>query len=561
MNQRPWLLHYDSGVPPTLEPYPRRTLLDVVAEAAEQRPNHTALLFKGSRLSYRKLERLSDAFAAALAGLGLKKGERVAVMLPNSPQMVVGQLGAWKAGAIVTPINPLYSEAELEGLVRKCGAEIALVLTPYYAKVKAVQPRTNLRLVIATNIKEYLPAHLRFLFTVGKEKKEGHRIEIQAGDLWMSDLLHKYRSSRRPNVAVQPDDYALLLFTGGTTGSPKAAIGSHHGLLISGLQFQAWFRGIMIPWTDRVLLSLPLFHIYAQGAVLSTALVGHHPVVLVPNPRDLDATLATIHKERPAFLPGVPTLFNALLNHPQVKAHKAVFTSVKVCISAAAPLMLETKQQFERLTGGHIIEGYALTESMAAAVATPPRGMYKPGSAGLPLPDVDLRIMDAALGQRELGAGEIGEIAIHAPQIMRGYWNERGETAQAIRDEWLFTGDLGYLDGDGYLFIVDRKKDLIKCGGFQVWPREIEEVIATHPAVAEVGVAGVPDTYSGEAVKAWVVVRAGEQVTDQELRDYCRARLAHYKVPKHVEFRNNLPKSMIGKILRRELVAGEKVSA
>ncbi|MFN8498489.1 MAG: long-chain fatty acid--CoA ligase [Anaerolineae bacterium] len=560
MDQKPWLTHYDDGVPPTLRPYPQRTLVDVIADTARQRPNHTALLFKGARMSYRQLERLSDAFASALVAFGVQKGDRVALLLPNTPQLIIAQVGAWKAGAIVAPINPLYSEPELADLLQTCGAEVVLTLTPYYAKVKAVQPRTRVRQVIATNIKEYLPPHLRILFTLAREKKEGHRITLRRGDLWLGDMLHKYRRHPRPRVVVQPDDAAILLFTGGTTGTPKAAVGSHQALLMSGMQFQAWFPGIMEHWKDRLFLSLPLFHVYAQAAVLPTALVGHHPIILVPNPRDLDDTLATIHKARPAFVPGVPTLFNALLNHPDVKAHKVDLTSVKLCISAAAPLMLETKQQFERLTGGHIIEGYALTESMCAAVATPPRGVYKRGAVGVPLPDVEVRIVDATLGQREMATGEIGEIVMRAPQIMRGYWQDPAETAQAIRDGWLFTGDLGYVDADGYLFIVDRKKDLIKCGGFQVWPREVEEVLATHPAVAEVGVAGVGDAHSGEAVKAWVVLREGERVTVEELRDYCRARLAHYKAPKYIEFKEALPKSMIGKILRRELVAADQLS-
>ncbi|MFN8482613.1 MAG: long-chain fatty acid--CoA ligase [Anaerolineae bacterium] len=561
MDQKPWLIHYQDGVPPTLRPYPQRTLLDVVADTAKQRPDHTAVIFKGARLSYRKLERLSDALAAALADFGVKKGDRVALLLPNCPQLLIGQLGIWKAGGIASPMNPLYSEPELEELFRESGAEVALVLTPFYTRARTIQSRTSLRLLIATNIKEYLPTPMRFLFTLAKEKKEGHRITLQPGDVWLGDALRKYQGRPRPNIAVKPDDPAILLFTGGTTGTPKAAVGVHQGLLMSGMQFQAWFLGIMQPWKDRIFLSLPLFHVYAQAAVLPTALVGHHPLVLAPNPRDLNDTLDAIHKARPAFVPGVPTLFNALLNHPSVKAHKVDLTSVKLCISAAAPLMLETKQQFERLTGGHIIEGYALTESMCAAVATPPRGTYKLGSVGLPLPDVEVRIVDATTGERELEAGEMGEIVMRAPQVMRGYWNDPAETAQAIRNGWLFTGDLGYLDTDSYLFIVDRKKDLIKCGGFQVWPREVEEVLATHPAVAEVGVAGVSDVYSGEVVKAWVVLREGMSATGDELRDYCRARLSHYKAPKYVEFREALPKSMIGKILRRELVASEDVPA
>jgi long-chain acyl-CoA synthetase len=323
------------------------------------------------------------------------------------------------------------------------------------------------------------------------------------------------------------------------------------------MQFKAWFGQTLVDWEDSIMANMPLFHTYGQCGVMATALMGHHPLVLVPNPRDLDDMVATIRKTRPAFLPGVPTLFIALLNHPDVQAGKVDFKSIKLCISGAAPLMAETKQRFEALTGGRIVEGYALTESTMAGVVTPVHGAYKVGAVGLPLPDVEVRIADPETGQGSLPHGEVGEILMRAPQLMQGYWQRPEETANTIRDGWLYTGDLGYLDEDGYVHIVDRKKDVIKPSGFQVWPREVEEVIAAHSAVAEVGVAGVPDEYQGEAVKAWVVVQEGQQVTTDELRAYCREHLAAYKVPKHVEFRNALPKSMVGKVLRRELVAEE----
>jgi long-chain acyl-CoA synthetase len=305
-----------------------------------------------------------------------------------------------------------------------------------------------------------------------------------------------------------------------------------------------------------------MFHAYGNLAILSAALVGRHPLVLVPNPRDLDDLVDTIHEVRPALLPGVPTLYIALLNHPKVRAGKVDFKSIKLCFSGASALLVETKNRFEALTGGRIVEGYALTESMVAAVITPVHGTYKPGSVGVPLPDVEIRIVDADNGHGILPPGEVGEIVMRAPQVMQGYWQRPEETANAIREgplsgsgeRWLYTGDLGYVDEDGYLFIVDRKKDLIKPSGFQVWPREVEEVIATHPAVAEVGVAGIPHKLRGEVVKAWVVVRAGQQVTAAQIRAYCRKKLVAYKVPRYVEFRDSLPKSHLGKLLRRELV-------
>jgi long-chain acyl-CoA synthetase len=558
MESKRWLQHYDDGVPHSLLPYPQKTLLDVVSETARERPDQPALLFKGAMMPYGELERLSDHFASALVQLGVKKGDRVALLLPNTSQLVLGMLGAWKAGGVAVPMNPLYTERELEFALQECSAETVLVMTRFYGKIKSVQLQTQVRNVIATNIKEYLPPALRFLFTLLKERKEGDRVTIQAGDLSLPDLLKKHAADSRPSIRVKPDDPAIMLFSGGTTGIPKAAIGSHQALLISGIQFRAWFVGMLEDWKDVIMCNMPLFHVYGLAAVLTTGIVAHAPLAMVPNPRDLDDMLATIAKVKPAFLPGVPTLFNALLNHPKVKSGKANLSCLKLSISGAAPLLKEIKQRYEKTTGGRIIEGFGMTETMMGAIATPVRGLYKPGAVGIPLPDIELRVMDADTGQEELAAGQVGEFIIRAPQLMKGYWEKPTETANTIRDGWLYTGDLGYMDEDGYMFIVDRKKDVIKPSGFQVWPREVEEVLATHPAVAEVGVAGVPDAYQGEAVKAWVVLRSGQTVSCDELREYCRQNLIAYKVPKYIQFRDSLPKSTVGKILRRELVAAEK---
>jgi long-chain acyl-CoA synthetase len=547
-----WLKHYDRGVPHTLQPYPERTLVDVVGDAAQQRPDHTALFFQGARLSCGEVERLSNALAAALVALGVQKGDRVALVLPNCPQWVIGQLAAWKAGAVVVPMSFLLAEPEMRRTLLDCEARVALVLTPFYAKVKAAQPGTPLRTVIATNIKEYLPLPLRFLFTAFREKKEGHRISLQARDRWLGDLLKQHASAARPGVALDPDDTALFIYSGGTSGIPKAAVGTHRALLMTAMQFRAWFAVLVDDWEDVVIGNMPMFHAY--GALcLAAAQVGHNPVALIPDPRDLDHQLDTIRKLRAAILPGVPTLFIGLLKHPKITSGQADFSSLKLCFSGAAPLMRETKDRFEELTGARIIECYSLTEAMVAAVGTPVLGMYKPGSVGIPFPDVEVRITDADHGLGTLPAGEVGEILMRAPNLMQGYWKRPEESADIIRDGWLYTGDLGYQDEDGYLFIVDRKKDLIKPGGKQVWPREVEEAIATHPAVAEVGVAGVHHDRLGETVKAWVVLRAGQEVTAGELRAYCKQRLAGYKVPKQIEFCASLPKSGVGKVLRREL--------
>ena len=554
MSAKPWLDHYDKDVPKTLKPYPEITLIETLRETVQIKPEFPVLLFKGEPMCAMDLEELSNSMAAALIAKGVKKGDRIALLLPNSPQSFIGMFGIWKAGGIAVPINPLYTENELEFALQECGATVVIVLSSFYNKLKAIQAHTKVGLVIATNIKEYLPPLLRLLFTLLKEKKEGYRITLQAGDVWLGELLDQYVSSPKPSVEVKPGDPAIFLFSGGTTGTPKCAIGSHQALVISGMQISTWFRANTTEWQASIMQNMPLFHVYGLAGVMPTGLVGHNTLVLIPNPRDMKDLLETIHKVKPNFLPGVPTLFVALINHPDVQSGKVSLKSIKNCISGAAPLLFETKQRFETLTGGNIVEGYAMTESMMATVITPVGGTYKPGSTGLPVTDVEIRIVDADTGQVEMPTGQVGEITVRCPQVMLGYYQHPTETANTIRDGWLFTGDLGYIDEDGYLFIVDRKKDVIKPSGFQVWPRDVEEVIASHPAVAEVGVAGVPDAYSGEAVKAWVVLREGQQLTEEELRAFCHTKLAAYKVPKHIEFRDSLPKSMVGKVLRRELV-------
>jgi long-chain acyl-CoA synthetase len=557
MEERPWFKSYDPGMPHTLQPYPEHTLLEVVSETVQQRPEHTAFIFKGRRMSYAELEQFSNAFAAALVELGVQKGERVALLIPNSPQAVIAQLGAWKAGAIVCPLNSLYTASELEFALRDVSAQTVVVLTPFYDKVKSIQKSVGFTRLITTNIKDHLSTPLRLLFTLLKEKKEGHHIQLQPGDHSMIELLKRYANASRPAVTVGPKDSAILLFSGGTTGLPKAALGSHHALLMSAMQLHAYARGVLQDWDDPITLCMPMFHVYGNMG-MCTSLVARWPMALVPNPRDLDDLIATIRKTRPAVLHGVPTLFNSLLNHPDVLAGKVDFKSMKICYSAAAPLLAETKQRFEALTGGRLLEAYAMTETMLAAVACPVHGAYKEGSTGVPITDVEVRITDVETGEGSLPAMEVGEILIRAPQVMVGYWERPTETANMIRDGWVYTGDIGYMDSDGYLFIVDRKKDLIKPSGFQVWPREVEEVIATYPAVADVCVAGVPDVLQGEAVKAWVVLKAGERSMNaearvKEIQDHCRTSLVAYKIPKEIEFREDLPKTLVGKTLRRML--------
>jgi long-chain acyl-CoA synthetase len=510
-------------------------------------------------MSWGALDRASDACAVGLASLGVRAGDKVALILPTCPQWVIAQLAVWKLGAVVAALNPIYTESELGALLRATGARYAIALTRVYGRVKAVQPQTALELVVATNIKEYLPRHLAALFTLFKEKREGHRVSLAPGDRWFQDLLRANDGATPPAVRLTGEDDAIVLASGGTTGTPKGVVGQHKGFVYAGRQIEAWTKSIFDSGKDIVLLPLPLCHVYANVGGLGLGFVTGSPVALIPNPRDLADVLKTIHSVKPAFMMGVPTLFQAMLNNSDVQKGRIDFSSIKVSFSGAAALMAATKQQFESLTGGRIIEGYSLTEGMMACLVNPMKGEAKIGSIGLPLPDVEARIVETEHGLAELGPREEGELLLSAPQLMKGYWRNAEESALCLRRGadgrlWLHTGDIGYMDEEGYVFLTDRKKDLIKTSGYQVWPREVEEVLSQHAAIAEVGVAGVPDSLRGEAVKAWVVLRAGQQATDEELRRFCREQLAPFKVPQAIEFRTELPKSLIGKILRRELV-------
>ncbi len=553
-----WLANYDDGVPSTLEPYPSRSLSDYLRESAGRWPGRPALLFKGLTINYQRVEQESNALGSALREMGVKRGDRVGICLPNCPQFLIAEFAAWKVGAIVCPFNPTYSEREMEDALQATGAETVVVLNRFYGKVKNIQSRTSVKRVIATSIKEYLPWTLRFAYTLLKEKKEGERINVVAGDFRFGGLLRRFRRSAPPISDTSLDDPAVILMSGGTTGTPKGVTGSHRGMVVAGHQLRAWLRPAMNEWTDKIMLPLPLFHVYGNIGVQSLAFVNHNPIALIPNPRDLRDVLKEINELKPAFICTVPTLLNGIMNHAMAREGKVDFRSIKLCFSGAAPLMAETKKRFEELTGGVIVEGYSLTEAQMAVVANPVLGKKKIGSVGMPLPDVRIEILDSDDGHTPVPEGEVGEIVMSAPQLMRGYWQRPDETNEMLRtnargERRLYTGDLGYLDEDGYLFIVDRKKDLIKTCGFQVWPREIEEVISTHPAVAEVGVVGLPDNMRGEVVKAWVVLRADCALTPADLKLYCRDRLAPYKIPAKYEFVADLPKTQIGKVLRRVL--------
>jgi long-chain acyl-CoA synthetase len=365
-------------------------------------------------------------------------------------------------------------------------------------------------------------------------------------------------------VEISPDDIALFQYSGGTTGIPKGAVALHKNVVANTLQIKSWMPNL-VEGEEVVLMGIPLFHVYGMVAGMNFAMTNGASMVMVPNARDLKDVLQNISKYKATIFPGVPLLYNAINNHADVKAGKYDLSSIKACISGSAPLMRETKEQFEKLTGGRVFEGYGLSEAPTATHCNPLLGENKTGSIGMPLPDVDVKIISLDDGETELTQGEIGEIAIHGPQVMKGYHNMPTETANTLRQmkdgtTWLFTGDIARMDEDGYFYIVDRKKELIKPGGFQVWPREVEEAISSHPKVLEVGVGGIPDPNRGETVKAWIVTKPGETLTVEELKAYCKEHLAPYKVPTHYEFRTELPKTTVGKILRRELVRQHKES-
>jgi long-chain acyl-CoA synthetase len=552
MDDRPWLKKYDEGVPHTID-YPKVPLSGLLEESAKKYPDSDCTILKGAKISYREMNELTDRLAAGLVDLGVKKGDRVGIFIPNTPQFVMAYYAVLKAGGVVVATNPLYGPHEIIHQANDSGMELMIVMSNFYNKVKEVQDQTKIRKLIVTNIKEALPPVTAFLFTLLKEKKGGFRVQLADGDMWLQDLLAKYTPSDRPKLDIVPDDVALFQYSGGTTGVPKAAVALHRNLVANTFQIMEWMVDLN-EGEEIVLMAIPLYHVYGMVAGMNFAIASGASMVMVPNARDTDDVLANIQKYQTTIYPGVPALYNLINNHEDVQAGKYDLSSIKACVSGSAPLLRETKEKFEALSGGVVFEGYGLSEAPTATHCNPLLGENKTGSIGLPLPDVDARIVSLDDEVTVLPVGEIGELVIRGPQVMKGYHNMPTETANALREGWLYTGDIARMDEDGYFFITDRKKELIKPGGFQVWPREVEEVLKEHPAVLDVGVAGVPDVKSGEAVKAWIVLQPGEQASSDELIKWCKDRIANYKAPKHIEFIDELPRTNVGKLLRRELV-------
>jgi long-chain acyl-CoA synthetase len=572
--ERPWTKRYDSGVPATLD-YPRKGLHDFLREAAKKSPNNVALLTQvkaplvgrqSHATTYGELDRSSDALAAALVEMGLKKGDRVVLVMPNSVAFIISYYAVLKAGGVVSAANPTYPPDKLQFQINDSGAEYVITLSLFYSTIEKIRANTEIKHVIVANIKEYFPAAVKLLFTLAKEKKEGHRVEqLHSGDHFLQDILKKY-DGQKPNVEVTPEDLAIFQYTGGTTGVSKAAMATHKALVANMLQMKAVISVDGIPGESEILLgAIPMFHAFGMVAVLGFAIAIGAKVVLVLNARDIDDVLGAIHTFKPTLFHAVPALYNAINNHSGVKSGAVSLKSIRACISGSAPLPPATKVEFERLSGGKLIEGFGMSEAPTATHVNPLRGENRTGSIGLPLPDMDMRIVSLDDPDTEVAPGEVGELLMSGPQLMTGYHGMPTETTNVLREKdgkmWLFTGDIARMDDDGYFYIVDRKKDMALIGGFNVYPNVVEKVIKDHPAVLEVGVAAVPhpEKQGQEALKAWVVLKEGQTATEKELVDHCTQHLVRYEVPTRFTFVTELPKTTVGKTLRRELIQMEMV--
>ena len=547
---RPWTKHYDDGVPATLV-YPDATMHAFLQDSADGFPNATATIFFNKKRSYKSISDDAWRFANGLRKLGVKKGDRVAVMLPNTPQFIIAFYGALRAGATVVPCNPLYTVPELRHQLADSGAETLVVLSRLYPVAKAARAGTSVKNVIVTNIKEEMPLVIRTLFTLAKEKKDGHRqpFKDDPGTMAFRDML---KSAAEPfDAGVKKDDIALLQYTGGTTGVSKGAMLSHRALVANTLQCRAWFVGTK-DTEGTTMAVMPFFHVYGLTVVMSLAIQAAGAMVLEPQ-FELKRVLEDVAKHKPNTFSGAPRIYNAIINSPLAKEYD--LKSIGACISGSAPLMVETHRKFVELTGANLVEGYGLTEAAPVTHCNPlyGKGKQKIGTIGIPYPDVECKIVDSETGEREMPVGEPGELILRGPQLMDGYHNRPDETIGTIRNGWLYTGDIATVDADGYYSIVDRKKEMIIVSGFNVYPREVEEALASHPAVMDSAAIGKPHPIKGEEVKAFVVLKPGQTATPEELIAHTRTQLAPFKVPREIEFRDSLPKTLIGKTLRRQL--------
>jgi long-chain acyl-CoA synthetase len=541
---KPWLTHYDYWVPEQTN-FPRQSIYQMLCLAAAQFSERPATVFLGARLTFGELKERADKLAKALSRLGIGKGDRVGIMLPNCPQYLVSFFAIVRLGAIVTSVNPIYTPREVGLVAKDSGMRVMITLDALAETVLGVCAQTEIEQIITTSIDEY---------------SRGDAAPTPAGTRSFSEMIASITTPDLPHVEIDAEeDVAALVYTGGTTGTPKGAMLTHYNLYAAVIQCTLWGGPFLRRGEDRFLLVIPYFHVY--GLVVGVLFGVWQGAMQIPIAKfDANLLLKAIKDYQPTYFPGVPTLFVSMLNHPDAKT--SGLDRVQRFNSGSAPLPIEVIEQFERLSGAMLFEGYGMTETAAVATSTPTLAKRKPGSIGLPVSGTDCKIVDLEAGDREMPLGDEGELCIRGPQVMKGYWNKPEETADAIREGWLYTGDVARMDSDGYFYIVQRKKDMILVSGFNVYPNEVEDVMFTHEAVKEAAVIGVRDPYRGEAVKAFVVLRENTRTASAELGlqliDYCRGRLAKYKVPSTIEFVQSLPKSAVGKVLRRELKEAEE---
>ena len=553
---KPWINYYSPNVPASID-YPKQSVYHFLETAATNYPDNTALIFFDRKTNYRDLYDKVCRFAGALSALGVNKNDRVAIFLPNIPQFVVSFFAIQKLGAICVTFNPQYKESELLHQINDAGIEVVICLDyVMYQRVKKVRDKTGLRHVIVCNVRSELSVSKKILGTLTGKIPVARPVD--KNDHLFDELISKHQPSDAIPTVNAVDDMAIIQYTGGTTGVSKGAMLTHYNLVSNVVSLNHWIQPSMKMGEEKFVAVVPLYHVYGLVTCMISAVSLASALIIIPNPRAgrpmFQDLLETLSKHKPTIFHGVPTLYLALLMHPKIKDHD--LTSIRACISGSAPLPIEIMKNFEELTGANVVEGFGLTETSPVTHVNPiaPGALVKPGSIGLPFPDTDVKIFDPTDKEKELAFGEEGELAIKGPQVMKGYWKRPEETAEVTNSQGYFmTGDIAVIDEQGYFTITDRKKDMINAGGMKIYPREVEDILYEHPAVLEAAVVGVPDTYRGETAKAFVVFKDGETASKDELSEFCKSRMAKFKVPKYYEFKDELPKSAVGKILRRVL--------
>ena len=536
--ERQWLKFYDPGVPHHID-YPDIPLHRILEATVEEFPERDAVIFQGQKITYGQLGRQVDQMASGLAQLGLGKGQRMAIMLPNCPQFIVAYYAILKIGGVVVNVNPMYVERELEFQLKDAGVEMIVALADFLPRLDAVKEKVCLKTIILTEMEDAFQK-----ISSAKAEADG-----KEGIYRYEELLRLGSRQAPPLIEVNPGEVALLQYTGGTTGLSKGAMLSHRNLVVNVHQCVAWQREA-VRGEERMLAVLPFFHVYGMTVAMNEAIYLAATIILLLR-FNADEALEAINQHRPTRFPGVPTMYFAIINHPQVRKYN--ISSIRACSCGSSPMPVEALKRFEELTGGKLSEGYGLTEASPVTHANPYQGRRKIGSIGIPRPDTDAKIVDLETGEKDLPVGEAGELCVRGPQVMLGYWNRAEETERTLRKGWLYTGDIARMDEEGYFYIMDRKKDMIICSGYNVYPREVEEVLYQHPKIREACVLGVPDPYRGETGKAFVVLKENEEAGAEEIIEFCRKNLARYKVPTLVEFRKELPKSHVGKVLKKIL--------